>query len=182
MLVKELANRYGLKSTKAIYDRLSTLGITLPKKNRKSYATDEIVEKLDKLQEHLDNGGSLKDYDKETLAVEYEHVVESDGTSQHFTGSNITSLHFPERNNTALQVIERNDTSPNVIYIERDRDPLFANRMLKEAAENDYVLTSKQIQEILGIKLKGKTFKRLGFKFTKVGKDGVYSSYKVERK
>ena len=171
MLVKELAERYELKSTKAIYDRLSTLGITLPKKNRKSYATDEIVEKLDRLQKHLDNGGTLKDFDETTLAVEYEHVVESDDTSQHFS----------ERNNTALQVIERDDTSPHVIYIERDRDPLFANRMLKEAAENDYVLTSKQIQEILGIKLKGKTFNRLGFTFTKVGKDGVYSSYKVER-
>ena len=162
MLVKDLAERYGLKSTKAIYDRLSALDITLPKKNRKSYATDEIVEKLDRLQKHLDNGGSLKDYDKETLAVTYQEVLESD--------------------NTALQVIERDDTlQPQVIYIERDRDPLFANRMLKEAAENDYVLTSKQIQEILGIKLKGKAFNRLGFTFTKIGKDGVYSSYKVER-
>ena len=135
MLVKELAERYGLKSTKAIYDRLSALDITLPKKNRKSYATDEIVEKLDKLQEHLDNGGSLKDYDKETLVATYQEVIESDNTSQHFAGSNVTSLHFPERNNTALQVIERDDTLPNVIYIERDRDPLFANRMLKEVTK-----------------------------------------------
>ncbi|MDJ0899088.1 MAG: hypothetical protein QNJ55_09775 [Xenococcus sp. MO_188.B8] len=93
----------------------------MPKKNRKSYATDEIVEKLDKLQEHLDNGGSLKDYDKETLAVEYEHVVEGDNTSQHFPESNVTSLHLLRSNETALQVIERDDTSPNVIYIERDR-------------------------------------------------------------
>ncbi len=129
----------------------------------------------------MDSGGSLKDFDDTTLAVTYQEVVESDNTSQNFPESNITSLHFPERNNTALQVIERDDTSPNVIYIERDRDPLFANRMLKEAAENDYVLTSKQIQKILGIKLKGKTFNRLGFSFTKIGKDGVYSSYKVER-
>ena len=53
--------------------------------------------------------------------------------------------------------------------------------MLKEAADNDFVLTSKQIQEILGIKPKGKTFNRLGFTFTKVGKEGVYSSYRVER-
>ena len=60
----------------------------------------------------------------------------------------------------ALQVIECDETSPYVIYIERDRDPLFANRMVKEAAENDYVLTSKQIQEILGIKPKGKTRNR----------------------
>ncbi len=77
MLVKELSERYGLKSTKAIYDRLSALDITLPKKNRKSYATPEIVERLDLLQEHLDRGGSLKDYDEGTLAVTYQEVVES---------------------------------------------------------------------------------------------------------
>ena len=53
-------------------------------------------------------------------------------------------------------LIEHDDTSPQVIYIERDRDPLFANRMLKEAADNNYVLTSKQVQEILGIRPKGK--------------------------
>ena len=78
-------------------------------------------------------------------------------------------------------LIEHDDTSPQVIYMERDRDSLFTNRMLKKAADNNYVLTSKQVQEILGIRPKGKTFSRLGFLFTKVGKDGVYSSYKVER-
>ncbi len=162
MLVKELSERYGLKSTKAIYDRLSALGITLPKKNRKSYATPEIVERLDKLQEHLDQGGSLKDYNEGTLAVTYQEVIES--------------------NDTALQVIESEHTSPQVIYLERDRDPLLPNRLLTEAANNNYILNSKQIQEIIGIKPKEKIFTRFGFTFTKVGRDGAYSSWKVERK
>ncbi len=59
-------------------------------------------------------------------------------------------------------------------------DPLLPNRLLSEAADKGYILTSKQVQEILGIKSKGKLFSRLGFTFTKVGRDGVYSSYKVE--
>ncbi len=62
-----------------------------------------------------------------------------------------------------------------------NKDPLLPNRLLAEAADKCYILTSKQVQEILGIKPKGKTFNRLGFTLTKVGKDGVYSSYKVER-
>ena len=160
MLVTELAERYGLKTTKAIYDRLSALGITLPKKNRKSYATPEIVEKLDKLQKHLDKGGSLKDFDENIVVTNYE-VIESDDTS--------------------LQVIDSDVTSPHVIYIEREPDPLLPNRLLTEAAENGYILTSKQIQEIIGIKPRGSSFTRLGFIFTKVGKDGVYSSWKVEK-
>ena len=172
MLVKELSERYGLKSTKAIYDRLSALDITLPKKNRKSYATPEIVERLDKLQEHLDRGGSLKDYDEGTLAVTYREVVES----------NDTNLEVTESNNTELQVREREHTTPQVIYLERERDPLLPNRLLTEAANNNYILNSKQIQEIIGIKPKDKIFTRLGFSFTKVGRDGAYSSWKVERK
>lgn len=165
MLVAELAERYGLKSNKAIYDRLSALAITLPKKNRKSYATPEVIERLDKLQEHLDNGGSLKDYDEgdDTLAVKYEEVKPS--------------------NDTSLEVRASDDTLPQVIYIEKepDFDPLLPNRLLSEAAKEKYILTSKQLQDILGIKPRGNTFTRLGFTFTKVGKDGIYSSWKVEK-
>ena len=35
------------------------------------------MEKLDKLQEHLGNGDSLKDYDKATLVATYQEVSES---------------------------------------------------------------------------------------------------------
>ncbi len=171
MLVKELAERYNLKSTKAIYDRLSSLGVTLPKKNRKSYATPEIIEKLDKLQEHLDKGGSLKHYDENIVTTDYQEVVESDDTS----------LQVIESDSIAQSSNEQRELAPQVIYIEREPDPLLPNRLLTEAAEKQYILTSKQVQEILGIRPRGTTFTRLGFTFTKVGKDGVYSSWKVEK-
>ena len=80
-----------------------------------------------------------------------------------------------------VQVIESDNTTPQVIYIEREVDPLLPNRLLTEAAEKEYILTSKQVQEILGIRARGTTFTRLGFVFTKIGKDGVYSSWKVEK-
>ncbi len=160
MNVKELADRYGLKSTKAVYDRLAALEITLPKKNRKSFATEEIVEKLDKLQIHLDQGGSLKNFDENVIATDY-HVVESESTS--------------------LDVIESGNAPQQVIYVEREFDPLMPNRLLTEAAEQGYILTSKQIHDILGTKPRGSTFTRLGFVFTKLGREGVYSSWSVEK-
>ena len=61
------------------------------------------------------------------------------------------------------------------------RDPLLPNRLLDEAVDKGYILTSKQIKEILGIKPKGSSFTRLGFSFTKIGKDGAYSSWSVAR-
>ena len=75
-----------------------------------------------------------------------------------------------------------------VIYIEREapwhaeqQDPLMPNRLLTEAADKGYILTSKQIKDILGIKPKGSSFTRLGFSFTKIGKDGIYSSWSIDR-
>ena len=62
-----------------------------------------------------------------------------------------------------------------------NHDPLLANRFLTEAEDKQYILTSKQIKDILGIKPKGSSFTRLGFSFTKIGKDGAYSSWSVER-
>ena len=61
------------------------------------------------------------------------------------------------------------------------QDPLMPNRLLSEAADRGYILTSKQIKDILGIKPKSSSFTRLGFSFKKIGKDGIYSSWSVER-
>ena len=38
-----------------------------------------------------------------------------------------------------------------------------------------------ELAERYGVKPKGKTFSRYGFTFTKVGKDGIYSSWKIEK-
>ena len=54
-----------------------------------------------------------------------------------------------------------------------NHDPLLPNRLLSEAADKGYILTSKQIKDILGIKPKGSLFSRLGFNFKKIGKDGI---------
>lgn len=161
MLISELADRYELKSTKAIYDRLKALDISLPKKNRKSYATPEIIDKLDSLQDHLNAGGSLKDFNEDELAITYTEVSTSD--------------------NTSLEVIGSDDTYPEVIYIQRESDPLMPNRLLAEAAEQKYLLNSRQIKEIIGVSPKGDSFSRFGFTITKVGRDGAYSSYRVEQ-
>ncbi len=59
-------------------------------------------------------------------------MIESEGTSQQVTES-------------------------QVIYIEREQDPFLPNRLLSEAAEKGYILTSKQIHEILGIRARGKS-------------------------
>ncbi len=179
MLIAELAERYKLRSNKAVYDRLAALEIKLDKDDRRrSYANAEQIEILDRLDQHIQDGGTLKNFSKE-LQVSYE--VMDNGTSDTSDTSD-TSI--------TLRTSDKLDTSDTsqVIYIEREapwsveqQDPLTPYRLLDEAAAKGYPLTSKSIREILGTKPKGSSFSRLGFSFTKIGKDGAYSSWIVER-
>ena len=59
MKVKQLLERYNLKTRQSLYDRLKALGIT-PAKNDlgHNYATPEQIELLDELNEHLQKPGS----------------------------------------------------------------------------------------------------------------------------
>ena len=186
MFINEWQERYDIPSKKSIYDRLSALNVKLPKKNRKSYATPEIVEQLDRLHEHLNSGGTLSNFmDGEITSYtvmdsdDDSHVSTSLNDDSHVESSSITTIH----NDTDIV-----SDSQQVVYIEREapwhaeqQDPLMPNRLLAEAADKGYILTSKQIKDILGIKPKGSSFTRLGFTFTKIGKDGIYSSWRVER-
>ena len=185
MLLDELQNRYELKSRKGIYARIKALGLQLPKDNkRRSYATEQMVQQLDDLDAHLKNGGELKSYvpTTHTEVIEpHDEVTKPELLPNEVTPGNITNTNellpevLPDQVTLLPQLLSVIENLTN------NKDPLLPNRLLAEAADKNYILTSKQIQEILGIKPKGKTFNRLGFTFTKVGKDGVYSSYKLER-
>ena len=185
MLLDELQKRYKLKSRKGIYARIKALGLQLPKDNkRRSYATEQMLQQLDDLDAHLKNGGELKSYVPTTHTEVMSEVIEphDEVTKPH----EVTSGHISNTNELLPEVLPDQVTLlPQLLSVienlTNNRDPLLPNRLLSEAADKGYILTSKQVQEILGIKPKGKTFIRLGFLFTKVGMDGVYSSYKVER-
>ena len=202
MLLDELQDRYELKSRKGIYARINALNLQLPKDSkRRSYATEQMVQQLDDLDAHLKSGGELKSYVPTTHTEVMSDVTEphsknellpnevtvGNGTStsellpNEVTLGNGTSTSellpelLPEQVTLLPQLLSviENLTSRN--------DPLTPNRLLDEAVDKGYILTSKQIKDILGIKPKGSSFTRLGFSFTKIGKDGIYSSWSVER-
>ena len=189
MLLDELQKRYKLKSRKGIYARIKTLGLQLPKDNkRRSYATEQMLQQLDDLDAHLKNGGELKSYvpTTHTEVIEPHDKVTKPHDTNELLPNEVTPGNISNTNELLPEVLPDQVTLlPQLLSaienLTNKQDPLLPNRLLSEAADKGYILTSKQVQEILGIKPKGKTFIRLGFLFTKVGKDGVYSSYKVER-
>ncbi len=63
MNVLQLCDRYKLQSRKSLYSRLEAVGLKLPKDDDgKAYATEQMIQQLDDLDQHLKNGGSLKHY------------------------------------------------------------------------------------------------------------------------
>ena len=200
MLLDELQARYELKSRKGIYARINALNLQLPKDSkRRSYATEQMVQQLDDLDAHLKSGGELKSY-VPTTHTEVMPEVRADVTEPHSTSEllpnevtvgNLTSTSelLPEEvtlsNSTNELLPEEVTLLPQLLSVIENltslRDPLLPNRLLTEAADKGYILTSKQIKDILGIKPKGSSFTRLGFSFTKIGKDGIYSSWSVDR-
>ena len=208
MLLDELQARYELKSRKGIYARINALDLQLPKDSRRrSYATEQMVQQLDDLDAHLKAGGELKSYVPTThtevmaeVTVPHIEVTEphsdNDLLPQQVTLGNVTSsnellpnevtLGNSNTNELLREVLPEQVTLlPQLLSVIENltslRDPLLPNRLLDEAVDKGYILTSKQIKDILGIKPKGSSFTRLGFSFKKIGKDGIYSSWSVER-
>ncbi len=161
MNIQELCDRYGLKSRKAIYDRLNALGIQLAKDGNKSFATPDQVEVLDELNQHLINGGTLKNFTP--LAI-VETVTPSLNT--------VT----PSLNNDTL-------TLAIIDYLANlnQRSPLDNYRDLEEAALKNWVLSSAHVEKLLGVKPKGESFTRGNWKVVKAGKLGNQTGWRVEK-
>ena len=96
MNVQELCDRYGIKSRKSLYSRLEGLGITLARDGNKSYATSEQIELLDQQNEHIKNGGTIKNF------VPTTQVTVDNTARQHNQKSDISSIVESTLHNTQL--------------------------------------------------------------------------------
>ena len=61
-------------------------------------------------------------------------------------------------------------------------DPLSRFQQLQAMADHDWRPGTKELAQILGLKsLSGSQFERYGFRFTRTGKNGAESAWKVEK-
>ncbi len=193
MNIKELCDRYGIKSRKSLYTRLNGLGIKLGKKNNKSYATEEQIALLDEQNEHIKKGGSIDNFEPVKLAEVTVHNTTTYAKryplGQDSSNTDISSIAETTLQSTQLQItpelldnvvaaisgaIASNMTPP---------DPLWYLERLETARASEWELTTSQVKELIGVKpscKKGKkTFKRGSFIFVKTGRIGNETSWKV---
>ncbi|AIE76299.1 hypothetical protein [Synechocystis sp. PCC 6714] len=187
MDIKQLCDRYALTSRQALYDRLKALGITLSRQGRSSYATPEQVELLDQIHQHLAEGGSLKTFTPiAETTVSFEPVNPALDKSLDIVKSRLDNS--PDTVRSELDIMDSGlDINPqtiallNLMQSFNRRSPLDKHRELEEAAAHNWILTTSEIEELLGVKPKGETFTRGCWIFRRSGKIGNQSAWIVEK-
>ncbi|WP_223343358.1 hypothetical protein [Synechocystis sp. PCC 7339] len=160
--IADLLIRYNLKTRQSLYNRINALGLEPTRKGNKVMFDDEAVKLLDQLDEHLAEGGTLNNFvpssEVTTVGSSIEPVtVESD------------LLPFDPGMMALMQLMESR------------RSPLDNLRDLEDAVSYGWLLTTTQIEKLLGVKPRGEQFDRQGFLFTRQGKAGREAQWSITK-
>ena len=204
MLINELIERYGI-TRKPLYSRINALNIKLSKNlDNKSFATPEQVELLDQLHEHLKAGGNLKSFVPITdVELENSHDIPHDITaiiatqpttllSQDESKSHNGKEFSSTTHDTAQEIQHTTQHSQQellaqiALLITEAKNPLGHLAALEQAIENEWLLTTAQVKNLIGTKpycKKGNiSYQRGSFIFTKSGKIGRETAWRINKK
>jgi hypothetical protein len=188
------------KTRNQLYNRFDAVGIK-PQigADKKAFVTPEQLAVLDDLNEHLKAGGNLRNYtpvspvakqgevettqsevittpNKEiskSLTYKELEVIESQAIEPRSPGVELGIIGSSEATTTLVELLGAIASS--------QRDPLRKHQQLKQADEEGWILTTSEIEEIVGVKPHGEIFLRGNWHFKRAGKIGRESAWVVER-
>ena len=175
MKIKELLARYNLKTRQSIYNWCNAVNITLEKdSNGHAYATKEQIELLDQLENHLKEGGKLTTFTP-VLMVEIDNKLDSK------LDSVIDNKIKPVYSSIDSQLL--GEMMQVIASKLQPVDPLWYMVILERARNSNWLLTTAEVRELIGVKPKTKkgekTYKRGNWLFIKSGKIGNQTGWKV---
>jgi len=210
MNIQELCDRYGITRS-TLYSRMKAVNIELPKDSEnKSYATEEQIELLDQVNQHLKEGKSLKTFIRpsevtvlppsENDTSEDTVLLPSDSDTSEVTvllpsenDSDSDSL-VPIEEPPIKTVSSKPDSSQynqlsflenlmevGIAIAKNIKPPLESYRELEEAIKNKWLLPTSTVVQLVGAKPVGKEWVRGSFRFVRSGKIGQESAWLVER-
>ncbi len=177
--ISQLLTRY--KITKpALYSRFKGLGISTFKVGRKAYVKAEDVELLDKLEQHIYDGGTIIDFvhtSEAAIELSQRSSKELTETSEAIPSEqpNTWLNSLPMLVNSLADAIAQRITPPV--------NPLAELEALEKAYEKKWILSTNQLGSILKLNSKTliryKSFERHGFTFTRNGQVGAEIGWRV---
>ncbi len=159
--VSELQGRYGI-GKQAVYNRLDALNIKPTKQGNRSYIALEQLQILDQLHSHIAAGGTMADFQSPPIESSLSLVDTVDKTSGLSRTDDLITL--IERIAAALKPTEQ---------------PLSHWEQLEKAVANNWLLSTTDVQRVIGVKPKGERFTRGSFTFVRFGKIGNQSAWRV---
>jgi hypothetical protein len=164
LTTRQAAERYGCENNySTFHNRMVKLGIKPERRGRQSFLNQQQIQLLDRLDQHLKSGGTFANFDIEEGAT--KPMQESIGSSKLVVSSvrSITST-------GSIGDVEIIAALQSLAM--KNYDVLTPQKRLKEAVDNDFLLTTEQVSQILG--LNSNTIRswksgtqRLGFVFHK---------------
>ena len=153
LTAKDLVDRYGV-SKQTLYTRLSAIGVTGTKRGKQVWFDQSEVFRLDAAHHYLGIGYGLKDLKEacgsfDAGAVEVDIPDPAPGGAP---GPIQTELVIaPQQERVVMALTTAVQKALEATAPVPARDPLRPYRLLQEASENRYQLTSRSLQEILEV-------------------------------
>lgn len=176
--VSKLGDRYKMKSRSQVYARINALTEINPdlkthKFGNKSYVNGAILGLLDAMDRLIFSGYGLEDAAKKVCeGVSTTIQPNVDQTVSAIQQTAVSGLAIASDEKPIISALK---TATNA-------EPFAKYEMLDKVAAGGWHLPSSEISAILGVKnLSGQEFERFGFKFTRMGKAGSESTWKVEK-
>ena len=169
--LSQLPSRYGIARSN-LYNRLKDLKIESVKQGRKAFVTAAGLQLLDALHVHLEQGGTTSEFIKQqannhhlvNIPTTYPEVSPSFETE--YSSEPTISLHPSALVGVIETVVKR--------LIPPSRSRLTYLRELEEAYQNQWLLSTSEVADLLGLSQKtitnyGQEFSDAGFIFERAG-------------
>lgn len=186
--IKELLERYNLKSRQSIYDWVQKgLKQDFHKdKTGKSYVTSDQIGLLDQLQKYLQTPNAVLSNFIPLSTVQIDSPIDSTiDSSKNGHKSEIAAQSIDNQLLLELTAKIGWAISSQLAQQLTETNPLYRHEALEKAKELGWLLTSKEVQKLIGVKPKTKkgdnTYQRGCWLFTKSGKIGTQTAWKVDK-
>ncbi|MGG6241587.1 hypothetical protein ACQ4N7_23420 [Nodosilinea sp. AN01ver1] len=175
--IKSLPDRFGVARSQ-VYNRIKALGIKTIKRNQKAYVNADQLALLDQLHKLIQQDYSLESAVTLILGERSQqqgivHVPQETVEQSHGTAGQLEMMQM------LVAAIAHQQT---VAAPPAPSNPLSRFEQLQAIADNDWRPSTKELAAILGLNtLSHSSFERYGFRFTKAGKNGAQSAWRVEK-
>lgn len=182
--VAQLSDRYDI-SRSVLYSRLSALRIEPQKLGKKSYVNSDQLQLLDRLHEHLQQGGITAEFlELSGISSGEQSVGQITELSGEQSGGQLTKQSAEQtvgqiiNVQEALSALLEQIPKPSAQWME-------SLRFLEEAYQNRWLLSTSQLAQLLGLSAitisRRQTFERYGFIFNRAGHNGAEVAWEISK-